>query len=99
MVAHALAAFLAFSLAASSVYIFNDIVDLESDRKHPTKKRRPSRRRYGTHHPGDDAGARGCRRCLSASRSRRALSFALVLLAYLALTTAYTFVLKRKVLD
>jgi len=32
--------FLAFSLIASSVYIFNDIVDIDNDRKHPDKKNR-----------------------------------------------------------
>lgn len=34
-------AFLAFSLCASSVYIANDLLDLESDRKHPRKCKRP----------------------------------------------------------
>ena len=34
-------AFLGFSLVASSVYIINDYMDRESDRKHPTKKNRP----------------------------------------------------------
>lgn len=29
--------FLAYSLAASSIYCFNDIVDLEADRRHPVK--------------------------------------------------------------
>lgn len=36
-----LLAFLAFSLCASSVYIANDLLDLESDRLHPRKKLRP----------------------------------------------------------
>jgi len=33
--------FLIFCLAASSIYVFNDIHDRESDRKHPEKYRRP----------------------------------------------------------
>lgn len=35
------AAWIIFSIMTGSVYIFNDIVDLESDRKHPFKKFRP----------------------------------------------------------
>lgn len=34
-------AFISFSLCASSVYIVNDLFDLESDRRHPRKKTRP----------------------------------------------------------
>lgn len=37
----AVLAFFLFSAAASAVYIFNDIVDVEDDRKHPKKKKRP----------------------------------------------------------
>ena len=37
----AILAFAAFSLAASGVYILNDLLDLESDRQHPTKRSRP----------------------------------------------------------
>ncbi len=33
-------AFLSFGLAASGVYIFNDIIDIENDRKHSSKKNR-----------------------------------------------------------
>ena len=36
-----LLAFLAFSLCASSVYLINDLLDLESDRAHPRKRERP----------------------------------------------------------
>lgn len=34
-------AFAAFSLCASSVYIANDLIDLEHDRRHPRKRTRP----------------------------------------------------------
>ena len=34
-------AFIAFAAAASSVYLFNDLFDLEADRRHPLKKKRP----------------------------------------------------------
>jgi 4-hydroxybenzoate polyprenyltransferase len=34
-------AFLSFGLAASATYIFNDLLDLEADRHHPRKRRRP----------------------------------------------------------
>jgi 4-hydroxybenzoate polyprenyltransferase len=33
--------FLAFSLVASSIYILNDYNDIEADRQHPTKSKRP----------------------------------------------------------
>lgn len=33
--------FIAFSLVASSVYILNDLMDMEEDRKHPVKMKRP----------------------------------------------------------
>ena len=36
-----LVACIAFSLAASSIYCFNDIYDADSDRSHPTKRKRP----------------------------------------------------------
>jgi 4-hydroxybenzoate polyprenyltransferase/phosphoserine phosphatase len=37
----ALVAFLSFSSGASSIYILNDLMDLPSDRLHPSKRRRP----------------------------------------------------------
>lgn len=37
----AILAFVALSFCASSIYIINDLLDLESDRKHPKKRKRP----------------------------------------------------------
>ena len=41
VIGHAMIAFLALSFCASSLYIVNDLLDLQSDRLHPTKRRRP----------------------------------------------------------
>ena len=38
---NALTCFIAFSMLASSIYVLNDIVDVDHDRKHPKKKNRP----------------------------------------------------------
>jgi len=38
---HGVPAFAAFSFCASSVYLLNDMVDLEADREHPLKRHRP----------------------------------------------------------
>lgn len=35
------AAFVSFSLCASAVYVLNDLLDIDNDRQHPTKRRRP----------------------------------------------------------
>ncbi|HLX59261.1 MAG TPA: decaprenyl-phosphate phosphoribosyltransferase [Ktedonobacteraceae bacterium] len=37
----AVVAFITYCLASSSVYLFNDLLDLENDRKHPAKSKRP----------------------------------------------------------
>jgi 4-hydroxybenzoate polyprenyltransferase len=41
LAAAALLAFLSFGLCASATYIVNDLLDLEADRQHPSKRRRP----------------------------------------------------------
>lgn len=90
-------AFVSFSAAASAIYLVNDLVDLEDDRLHPTKKNRPLA-----------AGEIGVFQALAAGVLLLAFSgslavllpykFAVTLLVYLALTTSYSFFLKRKIL-
>lgn len=40
-IAAALIAFLSFCMCASATYIVNDLLDIEADRRHPSKRRRP----------------------------------------------------------
>jgi 4-hydroxybenzoate polyprenyltransferase len=40
-VSQAVVAFFLFGVAASSIYLLNDLFDIEADRHHPTKKNRP----------------------------------------------------------
>jgi 4-hydroxybenzoate polyprenyltransferase/phosphoserine phosphatase len=88
---------IAFSLAASSIYILNDLVDLDADRRHRSKRRRPLA-----------AGTVSIRQAVIvapvlfvsalAIGSLVSIAFVAVLLVYLAATTAYTFYLKRKMM-
>lgn len=93
----ALAAFVAFSFCASSVYIINDLVDLKSDRAHPRKRLRPLA--AGLVSPFAAIAIAGL---LLASAFAIALAvglpFTAVLMGYFLLTCAYSFSLKRKML-
>jgi 4-hydroxybenzoate polyprenyltransferase/phosphoserine phosphatase len=97
VIAEAVLAFVAFSLCASSVYLLNDLADLQADRRHPTKRNRPLASGAIPTSEGIIAAP-----ILFASSvlvgSLVSLKFVAVLLGYFALTTAYSFVLKRKML-
>ena len=91
---HSLLAFMCFSAAASATYLINDISDVESDRRHPTKRNRPIAAGivpvpFGIVLAlvlliGGVGGAFLVHR-----------DFGFTILAYLALTTAYTLWLKH----
>lgn len=97
-IAMATIAFVAFGLAASSVYVLNDLADLAEDRRHPTKRRRPFA-------AGDIPLVHGLVMVPALLAAAFALSLALlplafsgVLVVYLAATVAYSFYLKRTML-
>lgn len=87
-------ALLSFSLCASSVYIGNDLLDLDSDRQHPRKCRRP----FAAGLMPAWAGLLLAPLLLLASvvlGSRVGTPFLSVLFIYFALTCAYSLRLKR----
>ncbi len=88
---------IAFSLCASSVYILNDLVDIKDDRGHPSKRLRPLA--SGAIPLADAVMAVPILFGISiAIASAISLPFLGVLLGYYALTTAYSFALKRMML-
>ena len=94
---HAVLAFLAFGLCASSVYLLNDMLDLEADRQHPRKCRRP----FASGKLSLVAGfVLGPILILAAIGVAATLpwKFGLILGGYYSLTLAYSFGIKRIVL-
>lgn len=89
-------AFLAFGFCASSVYLLNDLVDLEADRGHNTKKNRPLA--SGSIPLIHGIVAAVILLLLSVSITLfLPVQFALVIASYYIITLAYSFVLKSKV--
>ena len=94
----AIIALFAMSLCASSVYILNDLLDLESDRRHPNKRNRPFA-------AGKLMPATGLLLMSASLAAGLALSAALLpggftflLLVYFAATFTYSFWIKRLLL-
>ena len=87
-------AFFCFSFIASASYVVNDLLDIENDRRHPTKRLRPFA-------AGDLSVAGGMALvfllCLASAALLPLLpiAFALWLLLYIVATSAYSFYLKR----
>ena len=54
-------AFVAFCLAASGIYFWNDLLDVEADRLHPTKRNRPIASGQLSIGIGPDRSGRCCR--------------------------------------
>lgn len=91
------AAFVCFCLTASATYILNDLVDLEADRRHLTKRRRP----FAAGNLSVATGLGICLVFLAASAFTAWFlpsAFSWYLLLYLGTTLAYSLALKRVVL-
>jgi len=97
MVLQGLLAFVCFSMAASSVYIFNDLLDLTADRRHRTKWRRPFASGQVPIPTGVAAGL-GLFAGAFGLSLLLPIEFTAILGLYLVLTTAYSFALKRMLL-
>lgn len=90
-------AFFLFSLTASGVYILNDITDLENDKLHPEKSKRPlpsGKLTLGV------AGGVCTFLCAGGIAGAYILnpSFALAVVAYVAINILYSFILKNVVI-
>jgi 4-hydroxybenzoate polyprenyltransferase len=98
LVISAVLAFFAFGLCASSVYLLNDLLDLEDDRHHPTKRRRPLA--SGALPLAWGAALFPVLLVLGGVIAWTCLppAFSVVLLAYYAITLAYSMYLKRRVM-
>jgi 4-hydroxybenzoate polyprenyltransferase/phosphoserine phosphatase len=93
----ALLAFVAFCLCASSVYILNDLLDLDADRQHPGKRKRA----FASGEIPILHGIIAAPLLLLLAFScafLTSLPFAGALAGYFALTLAYSLTLKRKLL-
>jgi 4-hydroxybenzoate polyprenyltransferase/phosphoserine phosphatase len=94
----AVLAFFSFSFCASSVYLLNDLLDIESDRVHPRKKKRP----FAAGTLPIPLGIAIAPMLLVVSFAIAwiflPLNFLLLLGFYYALTTCYSFFLKRIVI-
>lgn len=97
MLVSAALAFAAFCAMASAVYVYNDLQDVESDRRHPTKCRRPIASRAVT--PGAARVLVALLGLTGLALAARTSTVALALVAgYAALNVAYTHRLKEMVI-
>ncbi|HVW39128.1 MAG TPA: UbiA family prenyltransferase, partial [Pirellulales bacterium] len=92
----ALVAMAAFCCCASAIYVLNDLLDLENDRRHPTKRRRPFAAGELSPRAGALLSPALCSLGLAAAARFVSWEFCGLLAVYVCLTTAYSVFLKQK---
>lgn len=87
-------AFISWSLTASATYILNDLLDMEADRNHPAKRKRP----FAAGDLSPQTGMVAVCALLAVAAiiaAKLPVGFAFWLAAYFVTTVAYSLVLKR----
>ena len=95
VIARGVIAFAAFCLAASGAYVVNDLLDLEADRSHPTKRYRPFASGALAPRVGYLLAPALIGISLLIGAALTEPGFLALLLLYIGLTTAYSAYLKR----
>jgi decaprenyl-phosphate phosphoribosyltransferase len=88
-------AFVSFCLAASGIYIWNDLQDLEADRAHPTKRNRPFAAGLVPLNVGRALGVVLPLAALAVAAATGRWQTVAIVAVYLVLTLSYTFWLKE----
>ena len=91
-------AFISFSFCASAVYILNDLLDIETDRKHPTKKNRPLASGLMSVKIGVLLIFLLLLTSVLISIKMLSTTFLIILIIYIISTTAYSIILKQIIL-
>lgn len=88
-------AFVAFCLAASGIYMWNDLLDVEADRRHPTKRSRPIASGVLSIGAARTAGVVLPALALGVAALTGRWETVAVVATYIVITLAYTFWLKH----
>ncbi len=87
--------FVAFCFAASSIYVINDLIDLNADRRHPRKRARPFASGAVSVKAGLGVSAGLAILAMAAAAPVGAMPLVLI---YMAITSSYSLLLKEKAL-
>jgi 4-hydroxybenzoate polyprenyltransferase len=88
--------FAAFCLCASAIYLINDVLDVQADRRHPRKRHRPIAAGHVSIPVSIVAAAALLVSGLAVAAFGVSLSVAMIAIGYIATTTAYSMFLKRR---